>query len=456
MGFECHHLDKWSFANLDLCEEQMEKGKRKALILLAGASSSGKSFASGYITRMLQQEGHKPCVLSLDMYNFGLSGIIPNKVNLNYFNNSLKNMKKIRAIIKNIIVDTPFEEKYEEPNLVKIEGALANILSKKDLKTFIKGLKEEWSKLNFDEPSVYDLEEANKDIYKLFDNKTITKKSYSKIISERVETDELINGEDYDIIVVEGIYALTKDFVNLVSTLDPIKNFIDGNPKSLFLRRILRDKKVTSAPSTFTIRNYFKFIIPSYEETILPARPTADIILNNDMTFSELRSGPTYVTRETLDIKKDANLEHFKKNSKIIYQHFEKDSYFVVPNETRKEDNILRFREISKDEGKTYEPWSLIHKGIAKLRRDQRIIRVVNLLLDENEIKDVWPNEDSCFLDFCRAGFEINRIEKKIKTRLIYKGGTFTLFEVPGKKNYLEIVDKKDDKLLKEIKSLLQ
>lgn len=455
MSFECHHLDKWSFANLDLCEEQMEAGKEKALVLISGASSAGKSYAAKILHNVLHIEGHRAVIISLDMYNFGLSGIIPNKVNDNYFDGELKDIKKIRSIIKDIIVDIPFEQKYEQEALNKIEVALKDILDKADLKKFITGLSEEWKKLNFDEPSVYDLEEASKDIHKLFENKSFKLKKYSKIISEREESDTVVDGNDYDIVVVEGIYALTPNFLKLLEDLNPIKNFIDGNPKSLFLRRILRDKIKTSAPTTFTIRNYFKFIIPSYQDTILPSRNTADIILNNDMTFSELRKGPEYITRETWNIDKNVDVNLFKSKCEIIYQHFEKDSYFTVPNEVRKDDNILRFREISKDGGLSYEPWSLIHKGIAKLRKDKRIIRVVNVLLDEKEIGHVWKNEDSCFLDFCVAGFEINRIEKKIKTRLRYKGATFTLFEVAGRQNYLEIVSVPNKGVLHEVRGLL-
>lgn len=455
MSFECHHLDKWVFANLDLCEEQLELGKHKALVLISGASSSGKSFAAQYLAEILKNSQHKLITISLDMYNFGLSGIIPNKVNKNYFDGKLPKMEEIRNIIKDIIYDIPFEKKYDRTSLNKIKKALNQYMSGSDLTKFIKGLSEEWAKLNFDEPSVYDLEEAAKDIHLLFENKTIKEKKYSKIVSERVDSKHRIDGSDCDIIVVEGIYSLTNEFLNLLEDLNPIKNFIDGNPKSLFLRRILRDKVSTSAPSTFTIKNYFKFIIPSYEETILPARNHADIILNNEMTFLELREGPLYSIRDTFEVTNNEGLKYLKEHSHIIYEHYEKDSYFGVLNEISRGDNILRFREISKDKGLTYEPFSLIHKGINKLRKDGRIIRAVNVLLDEKEVKEVWQTEDSCLLDFSRAGFIIKKIEKKVKTRIIYKNQSFTLFEVEGKKAYIEIHNPCEEKILVEIKKLL-
>ena len=90
-----HHVDKWGYCNLDLVEEVLEKEK-KAIVLIAGASSSGKSFCADYLATMLKHNGHHAVTISLDKYNVGLSGIIPNKVNANYFSGGLKDMKTIR------------------------------------------------------------------------------------------------------------------------------------------------------------------------------------------------------------------------------------------------------------------------------------------------------------------------------------------------------------------------
>lgn len=65
MAKELHHLDKWGYANLDLGEEIIESGQ-KALILIAGASSSGKSYGAAYLHQMLSRFGHRSCIISLD------------------------------------------------------------------------------------------------------------------------------------------------------------------------------------------------------------------------------------------------------------------------------------------------------------------------------------------------------------------------------------------------------
>ena len=53
MKYTCHHTDKWIFANTDLAEEQLEKSS-KALIIIAGASSSGKSFLAASLKKAFE------------------------------------------------------------------------------------------------------------------------------------------------------------------------------------------------------------------------------------------------------------------------------------------------------------------------------------------------------------------------------------------------------------------
>ena len=297
-----HHVDKWGYCNLDLVEEVLEKEK-KAIVLIAGASSSGKSFCADYLATMLKHNGHHAVTISLDKYNVGLSGIIPNKVNANYFSGGLKDMKTIRKRIKDIIYDVPFDKKYAPEVLDRIADSLSDVIDPSRMPTFLKGLKEEWAKLNFDETTVYDLKEACRDIKKLCQDKRIRAKEYSKIVSERVPSDLIIDGKDYDCIIVEGIYALDKTVLReLGKAKNVVKDFIAGNAKSLFLRRIIRDSKISSASNAFTTKLYFTSILKSYQETIFPSRLESDILLYNDMAFSEIRAGDLYTTQEEIHI----------------------------------------------------------------------------------------------------------------------------------------------------------
>lgn len=459
MVFECHHMDKFGFANLDYIDEIQEK-ENKAVVLIAGASSSGKSYAASFLNKLLSNYHHHPLTLSLDSYNVGLSGIIPNKVNLNFFNNSIENISEISAKIKKIIYNVPFENKFSDNVLKQIEIGIKDLIDEKDLKKFIEGLKAEWNRVNFDEPSVYNMKEAYEDILKLLENKKIKEKKYSKVYSERLPMKKTIDGNKYDVIIIEGIYALDNSFIDLFkqSNKSIITNFVDGDAKSLFLRRVIRDKRFTSANSIFTIQLYFKYILKAYYETILPSRENADIILNNDMTFIELTNGELYLTKDEISTEDKNIYSYLKKFGQIKETIYQKDIYFVTKNEneSKYKNNILRFRLISDDEGKTYHPSSLVHKGNIKLRKDNKIIRPINILLSEEEIGKVWKDEQSCINDFIYAGFIVGKIEKKIKTKLVYNSQAITLKEFEGVGSYIEFNTPYNYKTIQSIKKMIE
>ena len=213
MSLEYHHLDKWAFANLDLVEEALESNKKPA-VLISGASSSGKSYSAAFLEKFLAKNGHRAITISLDQYNVGLSHIIPNKVRDNYFDGHIEHLSEIEEIIKKIIYDVPFDKKYDQNVLKDIRKAVESYFSKEDLDKFINALYAEWKVLNFDEPTVYDLKEAAEDVKILLSGGSIQTKKYSKVVSERVPSDETVSGNDYDVILIEGIYALDPTLVD--------------------------------------------------------------------------------------------------------------------------------------------------------------------------------------------------------------------------------------------------
>ena len=453
MSYTCHHNDKFIFANLDLVEELFEHNK-KAIILLSGASSSGKSFCANVLEKVFAGYGYKPVVISLDNYNFGLSGIIPNKVNSNYFNNSITNIKEISKVIKEVIYKKDFDNKYDDETLDILKIKLAKFFNSDDLNKFIGGLKEEWKHLNFDEPTVYDMDEAVIDIISLFNDGKINRKEYSKVVSERIESDQVIDGKDVNLIIVEGLYALNDSLLNKLSGYPLIKDYIDGNPKSLFLRRILRDKLTTSASSAFTISLYFKYVIKAYEETILPSRKNADIILNNDITFAELRNASFYLVKDEIFTQSFDTYTKILEKSKILSKEYQRDYFLSTEDENKAISNILRVRETSND-GKDYKLATLVHKGANKLRKDDKNIRPVNILLDNQDINKVWKDTKECLDAFNNNGFIVVEKLKKIKYRLVYKDYRINIIIVDNKGCYLEFKNEVPNDIKDELKSLL-
>ena len=134
---------------------------------------------------------------------------------------------------------------------------------------------------------------------------------------------------------------------------------------------------------------------------------------------------------------------------------FLKDRDIDVIEEKLENQNLLRFRELSFDGGKTFVPGSLVHKGAPKFRSDNKIIRPINILLDEEEIKEVWKTNDEAIFTFLDHGFMISGAEQKIKTRFVYQGQVFTLYDVKGKQSYLEITGCTNEAVLEEIRSLI-
>ena len=455
MRFKFHHRDKWTCANLDLVEESLEKHP-KAIVLVGGASSSGKSYSAQTLKSFLEQNGHHAVIISLDQYNFGLSGIIPNKVNENLFHGELPNRPEIRSRIKKIIYDVPFDEKYRPEQIQKIRGSIHNLVDPSILDKFLQGLYDEWKVLNFDEPTVYDLASAANDVKELYKNGTILEKKYSKVISEQIPNDSVIDGKQCDVILVEGIYALSKGMLLNLSGYDYITDFIDGNPKSLFLRRVIRDEKATSAGSVFTISIYFKYILKSYKETILPSRKNADVILDNEMSFLELRQGNLYTTKRELYTDSPEAIQEIRNLGIVNRTSYRKDTYFSVPNESRNSNNILRLRSVSHDEGKTYYPASLVHKGIPKCRKDSKVIRPINILLKEGEFNQVWESSDECIHDFVSAGFVISSVQKKKKIRRTIDGEDIVIREVDEQGYFVEFPENDKEETYNKIRTIIQ
>ena len=57
---------EWLYSNLDLVEECKEK-KLKPVILIGGASSSGKSYTSKMIKEFLAEKGYRSIIISLEV-----------------------------------------------------------------------------------------------------------------------------------------------------------------------------------------------------------------------------------------------------------------------------------------------------------------------------------------------------------------------------------------------------
>ena len=440
MSIRCHHLDKWSFMNLDLVEEILEK-HAKAVVLVGGSTSSGKSFCAHHLRDFLNQRGHPSTILSTDSYNRGVTAIITDKVEENDFDGSLPDKETILSIATPIVRDTPFEDKFDKNCCRKIAEALKEQVPDEIIDRYIKGCSREIKKLNFDEPTVYDLKLVAQDIGKLLNGETIQKRSYSKVISERVPSEEYVDGSAYQVFIVEGIYVLSDNLLKHIDRTSAVTDFVEGSSKSLFLRRVIRDAKTTSASNAFTIAMYFNNIVKSYKETILPSSRNADIIFKNDISFEELREGNLYTTKEKIPVTSPSFLSELLSEAEVLSKSYQKDLYIIGSDDAPDRNNLLRMREISSDEGRTYVPSSLVHKGSPKTRKDGREIRPINILLEKEEFQKVFRNENDFLKRFSEGGLTLDRTVYKIKWKIRYRGLSLTLSSIGGEGFQLEFTD---------------
>lgn len=453
MSITCHHLDKFEFMNLDLISEVLEK-HQKCCVLIGGASSSGKSFCAKNLCSLLEASGKKATIISTDSYNKGVSAIITDKVEKKAFQGKMPYKKEILSIVTPIVTKTEFEKKFSAGCCTRIAKAAKNKIPEDVMDKYLRAAQTEIKILNFDEPDVYDLEKVGADLKALLASEKIKRRKYSKVISEPVDSGEYIDGKDYDVFIVEGLYVLSSHLLKLLNRSMVVTDFVEGSPKSLFLRRIIRDAKYTSSPTYFTIQMYFSNIVKSYNETIYPSSKNADIIFKNDMSFGELREGNLYRTKEKVMVTNPAFIQMLLSESKVISSTYQKDLYLIGADEPSDFNNLLRMREISKDGGKTYVPSSLVHKGSPKTRKDGLEIRPINVLLREGEFQKAFVSEKDFLKKIKAAGFQVDRVVTKLKSRIKYKGYNLTISGFKKEGIWLEFSDSNmPEKMRQELKA---
>ena len=441
---EISNLTEWEYNNLDLIEECIEKGK-KPVVLIAGASSSGKSFASKTLERFLNDHNLRTVTVSTDSYNNGITKNIFNIVDKKYYGGKLPTKDVCINKIRDITINSEFDKKFDFANCKKIERAMTGLLTI-NLQEFTDHMKYEFEHINFDRKYIYDLTEASNDIAHLMKGKIIAKKSYSKMISERIEESEFIDGQDVDVIIVEGIYALTDDIRENLDAEATITNFVTANSKNLFLRRMIRDMQITNCSKSFILKNYFQYVIPEYEKTVKPTMQNADIIFQNDMTFEELRSGKVEVQEKFLIDQESVRI--LLKQSKVLDKRFQLDTFFGDKGDK----TVLRLREVGMNR-KELKMDSLIFKSAPRLRKDNQLVRQRQILCNSSDLK-IYKNKRQLIDDLKSAGIEQSKQVLKTRFLLEYMGQEIKI-DFDGDKIYMEIDNSKIDKNTLPIKYTL-
>lgn len=133
------------------------------------------------------------------------------------------------------------------------------------------------STFNWDTPNVLDLELLANHIESLKKGKTVKIPKYSFLTSQREGIEKEINGNDLNIIIVEGLFVLYDE--KLRNTFD-LKIFTLLDPDICLARRINRDVAERGKSYQETITQYQTHVKPAYVFYIEPTKRFADIIIS--------------------------------------------------------------------------------------------------------------------------------------------------------------------------------
>ena len=133
---------------------------------------------------------------------------------------------------------------------------------------------EERKKINYDHPSVFDVELLEKHLKDLNEGKSIELPIYSFDRYERTGKFETIHPKP--IIIVEGILLFYYDNIRNYFT---IKIFVDTDPDVRIIRRIKRDVQERDRTLESVIEQYMNTVRPMHIQFVEPTKQFSDIII---------------------------------------------------------------------------------------------------------------------------------------------------------------------------------
>ena len=138
-------------------------------------------------------------------------------------------------------------------------------------------------KVNWDDPQTLNWDRLERDLKSLVKGETITVDKFNFDINAHDDTYEI---EPAEVIIIEGIFALTDDRINAISD---IKFFVHADSDTRLVRRIKRDK--TMRYENFDEAKFMDWWIngikPSHDKFIAPTEKVADFVINTTNNLEE-------------------------------------------------------------------------------------------------------------------------------------------------------------------------
>lgn len=143
-----------------------------------------------------------------------------------------------------------------------------------------KQLKDESGIENFDLPNSIDSTLFVNDLIRLIAGQSVEKKEHTfNNINLKPKT---LIFNPAPIILVEGIFVF---YYKEVNKLLDLKIFVDAKENLRIIRRVKRDQIERGYPLADILHQCEHHVLPAYEKYILPYKPEADLIINNNKNF---------------------------------------------------------------------------------------------------------------------------------------------------------------------------
>lgn len=265
---------------------------KKRLILIAGASGSGKSHSAKQLVNAFNACGYKAFHLEADMYYKGISRIIVEKAlkSSPQFKDYVGRSEEIADKVRDIIKYSQFGEKMCKKNYDAIRSQMRALMGEKVGQMFSFAVVDEFKNINFDEPFAINFDLLVKDLKALEQGQDIILPDYSFATGEvEFPKKNIVHGGDYDFIVAEGLYVLRPEVISHFDRNKIVTSFIDCEANTLLARRLNRDIKSsrTSMTPQEVIVQTLTQTMPSYFKHIEPTIENADKIVRVGMTMDE-------------------------------------------------------------------------------------------------------------------------------------------------------------------------
>lgn len=433
-------MDKMEMLNYNLLQ-QVKNGTK--IVMISGASSSGKSYLAYDVKQMLEENGYNPVIVSTDAFYKNISQIVMEQfleTNYNFLDKT--DLVKVYKIIDKHTINKTFTEKFTKANCKNIFIDLCSILTPSLANKVVKIYEEGIEKINFDTPNAVNLSKCAKFCNDFFKNNSviIPKRNFAYSVNNYLNENKK-EVTDKTIIILEGIYALNN---NLIQKIKPksYRIYVDSDLNTILVRRFNRDILLgrSTMAKEMVIENFLQGTMPGYLKYTYPTRENAHFIYDN--SYSKLERISNAQTSQIKFIVKNIDLTDYKKIKSVMQKDF-----YLNPTVVENANEVVRIRE---ENGKVKD---ITHKSENK--NDNTFINRPEQKFDLQDVSSPkLRNSVSICSMFVNAGYSFAGTVKKNRTYYQFEDVNFCLDTFTDGSQVLEIQSGSSENINKLVKQL--